>query len=89
MARLIFTRQLARFMDVPQVDTDAADLRSALDAAFAVEPRLRGYLLDEQGRLRENVVAFIDGRIARDREALRDALAPHAQVHILQALSGG
>ncbi len=32
MARLIFTRQLARFMDVPQVDTDAADLRSALEA---------------------------------------------------------
>lgn len=89
MARLIFTRQLARFMDVPQVDTAAADLRSALEAAFAVEPRLRGYVLDEQGRLRENVVAFIDGRPARDRATLRDALAPAAQVHILQALSGG
>lgn len=89
MARLIFTRQLARFMAVPQVDTDAADLRSALEAAFAVEPRLRGYVLDEQGRLRENAVAFIDGRPARHRDTLRDALAPGAQVHILQALSGG
>jgi hypothetical protein len=89
MAHLIFTQQLARFMTVPQVETDAADLRTALDACFADYPRLRGYVLDEQGHLRENVVIFIDGQRARDCRLLDDALAPQSHVYILQALSGG
>ena len=89
MAQLIFTQQLARFLPVPQVATAATDLRSALDAAFEGQPRLRGYVLDEQGHLRENVVIFIDGKRCRDRRQLDDALAPDSQVYILQALSGG
>jgi hypothetical protein len=89
MAQLTFTQQLGRFMPVPQVETTAADLRSALDACFADHPRLHGYVLDEQGHLRENVVIFIDGQRARDPKRLDDALAPHSQVYILQALSGG
>lgn len=89
MAHLHFTQQLGRFMALPQVETEAADLRSALDACFADHPRLRGYVLDEQGHLRENVVIFIDGQRSRERQRLDDALAPHSQVYILQALSGG
>jgi molybdopterin synthase sulfur carrier subunit len=89
MAQLIFTQQLGRFMDVPRVETDAADLRGALERAFAAHPRLRGYVLDEQGHLRENVAIFIDGRRAAERRLLDDALAPDSQVYILQALSGG
>jgi hypothetical protein len=89
MAKLIFTQQLGRFMPVPQVDTTAADLRCALDGCFAEHPRLRGYVLDEQGCLRENVVIFIDGQRARDPRLLDDALTPSSQVYILQALSGG
>jgi molybdopterin synthase sulfur carrier subunit len=89
MARLIFTQQLARFTAVPQVDTGAATLRAALDDAFAAQPALRGYVLDEQGHLRDNVVAFIDGRRCAERTVLADALAPDSTVYILQALSGG
>jgi molybdopterin synthase sulfur carrier subunit len=89
MAQLIFTQQLGRFMTVPRVETDAADLRTALDAAFTGHPRLRGYVLDEQGRLRENVVIFIDGQRTRERKVLNDPLAPDSNVYILQALSGG
>ncbi|MRW88078.1 MoaD/ThiS family protein [Pseudoduganella sp. FT26W] len=89
MAQLIFTQQLGRFMTVPQVETKAADLRTALDVCFGAHPRLRGYVLDEQGHLRENVVIFIDGRRARDPRRLDDELSPHSQVYILQALSGG
>jgi molybdopterin synthase sulfur carrier subunit len=89
MAQLIFTQQLGRFMTVPQVETDAADLRGALDQAFDAHPKLRGYVLDEQGHLRPNVAIFIDGRRARERVTLDDALAPLSTVYILQALSGG
>jgi molybdopterin synthase sulfur carrier subunit len=89
MAQLIFTQQLARFTAVPKVETGASTLRAGLDAAFAVNPLLRGYVLDEQGHLRENVVAFIDGRRCAERVLLADALAPNSTVYILQALSGG
>jgi len=89
MARVEFTPQLRRFTSTPQVDTPARTLRAALDAAFAHNPMLRGYVLDDQGHLRANVVVFIDGQRSRDRVALDDALQPDSRVHVLQALSGG
>jgi molybdopterin synthase sulfur carrier subunit len=89
MARFMFTQQLARFTTLPQVETAAGRLRAGLDAAFAANPRLRGYVLDEQGHLRENVVIFIDGRRCTDRVALDDPLRPDSMVYVLQALSGG
>ena len=89
MARLIFTQQLARFTEAPQVETGALSLRAGLESAFDANPRLRGYVLDDQGHLRENVVVFIDGRRCADRVRLNDALTPDSTVYILQALSGG
>jgi hypothetical protein len=89
MAQLFFTQQLARFTQVPQVDTGASQLRAGLDSAFAVNPLLRGYVLDDQGHLRENVVIFIDGKRCADRARLDDPLQPDSKVYVLQALSGG
>ena len=89
MPRVLFTPQLKRFTETPEVQTPATTLRAALEAAFALNPRLRGYVLDEQGHMRANVVAFIDGRRCHDRMALDDALQPDSTVYVLQALSGG
>jgi hypothetical protein len=89
VATVAFTPQLRRFLAVPDVDSDASTLRGALEAAFALNPRLRGYVLDDQGRLRANVVVFVDGRRSSDRVMLADPLQPHSRVHVLQALSGG
>jgi len=89
MARIVFTPQLRRFVETPELETDAVTVREALEAAFAVNPRLRGYVLDDQGHLRANVVIFIDGRRMRELKALSDALLPGSVVHVLQALSGG
>ncbi len=89
VARIVFTQQLQRFTETPEVDTGATTLRGALDAAFERNPRLRGYVLDDQGHLRANVVAFIDGRRSRERIRLDDALRPDSRVHVMQALSGG
>jgi sulfur-carrier protein len=89
MPRVTFTSQLQRFTETPEVDTDAATLRAALAAAFELNPRLRHYVLDEQGHLRPHVVVFIEGRRASDRETLTDALAPDDKVYVLQALTGG
>ena len=89
MPHVTFTAQLQRFTETPEFDTAAATLREALDAAFELNPRLRHYVLDEQGHLRQHVVVFIDGRRVADRVALSDVLAPHDKVYVLQALTGG
>jgi molybdopterin synthase sulfur carrier subunit len=89
MAKLVFTQQLRRFTEVPEIDTSATVLRDALEAAFSVNPRLRGYILDEQGHLRQHVAVFIDGSRVCDRVRLDDGLRADSSVHVLQALSGG
>jgi hypothetical protein len=89
MPRIVFTPQLRRFTATPEVASAATALRAALDDAFAANPALRGYILDDQGHLRANVVVFIDGRRCTGRAALDDALEPGSTVHVLQALSGG
>jgi sulfur-carrier protein len=89
MPKVFFTPQLRRFTETPELQCDASTLRQALEAAFSVNPRLRGYVLDDQGHVRPNVAIFIDGRRCADARAQSDALAPASQVHVLQALSGG
>lgn len=90
MASVSFTPQLKRFVDTPaEQQTGAATLRDALEAVFARNPRLRGYVLDDQGHLRANVVVFIDGRRSDDRVRLAEPLLPSSRVVVMQALSGG
>jgi molybdopterin synthase sulfur carrier subunit len=89
MPKIVFTQQLRRFTEVPEVESAAATLRDAMEAAFAANARLRSYILDEQGHLRQHVVVFIDGYRVRDRVRLDEALEPGSTVHVLQALSGG
>jgi len=87
--RIAFTPQLRRFTDTPEFTSGATRLRVLLDEAFERNPVLRGYVLDDQGHLRPNVVIFVDGRRVADRIALDEPLAAGSTVHVLQALSGG
>ena len=89
MPHVAFTSQLQRFTETPEFDTPAATLREAMDAAFEINPRLRHYVVDEQGHLRQHVAVFIEGRRVADRVGLSDALLPTDRVYVLQALTGG
>lgn len=89
MARISFTNHLDRFMDVPSLHVKAADLASALDLVFEVHPKLRSYILDDQGCLRRHVAIFVDGTLVRDRVSLSTHLQPESEVFVMQALSGG
>jgi hypothetical protein len=89
MPTVQFTPQLRRFIAAPEVRSQATTLRAALDEAFARNPLLRGYVLDDQGGLRPNVVVFIDGQRCQERVRLDQALQPASTVYVLQALSGG
>ncbi len=89
MPRVSFTENLKRHLDVPPVTAAAGTVREVLDAVFAVNPRLRSYLVDDQGRLRRHVNVFINDRLARDRVGLADPVSEADEVFVFQALSGG
>ena len=89
MATVAFTPQLRRFIADPDVDSNATTLRGALEAAFTLNPRLRGYVLDDQGRLRQHVAVFVDGRPLVDRVTLSDSAIGVRELYVMQALSGG
>lgn len=89
MPRVSFTQNLRKHVDTPELEVEGATVREALDAVFAIAPRVRDYVLDEQGALRKHVVVFIDGEQAADRIALSDPLASDADLRVMQALSGG
>ena len=89
MVIVSFTPNLRRHLDCPDVTVAGATLRAVLNAAFEANPRLRGYVVDEQGRLRRHVVVFIGETRAADRERLGDPVPDDARVYVMQALSGG
>jgi sulfur-carrier protein len=89
MVHVSFPAVLARHVPCPAVDVAGATVRAALDAAFVLNPPLRGYLLDEAGALRTHVTVFVDGGVVRDRAGLSDVVRADSRIHVMQALSGG
>jgi molybdopterin converting factor small subunit len=87
--RLHFTPQLRRFLEAPAQEVEAGSAREALDRLRAAHPRLAAYLLDEQGRVRQHVAVFVSGRLVRTPAELDAPLADGAEIHLMQALSGG
>ena len=76
-------------MACPARDVAGRTVAEALAAVFESDPRLRPYVLDEQGVLRKHVAVFVDGRIVRDRLSLKDAVPDGGEILVMQALSGG
>jgi hypothetical protein len=89
MAHLFFAAAIQRHIPVPERDVAASSVDEALAAAFADEPRLRGYILDDQGALRRHLSVFVDGNPLRDRRRLSDPVDAHSRIYVVQALSGG
>ncbi len=89
MPRVSFTGNLRRHLDCPPATVEGATVRAALDAVFGANPRLRSYVLDDQGRLRQHVNVFVNDRPVADRAGLADPVSAADEVFVLQALSGG
>jgi sulfur carrier protein ThiS len=89
MPTVLFTSALQRFLPVPSAQVTGATIGEALAAVFVSKPRLRGYVLDDQGALRRHVAIYVNGRPVSDRTRLTDAVAQDDEIHVFQALSGG
>jgi hypothetical protein len=89
MPTIEFTPNLARHVDCPPAEFAAGTVAEFLAQYFSQWPAARGYVFDDQGSVRHHVKIMVDGRNIRDRQRLRDALAPSSRIHVFQALSGG
>jgi hypothetical protein len=56
-----------------------------LENLFADNPRLRSYVVDDQGRIRKHVNVYVGDA----RADLADPVGPDDEVFVFQALSGG
>lgn len=89
MARISFTPNLVRHHPVPAGSIRGATVGEVLDNYFAGQPQLRGYVLDDQGGVRDNVALFLNNELIRDRRKLSDPVGDDDELYIAQALSGG
>lgn len=89
MPRISFTPNLARHLDAPSTHAAGGSIATVFAEVFRRQPELRGYLLDDQGRLRRHVAVFVNGRRIRDPVSLSDAVTESSDICVVQALSGG
>lgn len=89
MATVHFTANLRRHVNSARVESTGGTVKSVLEGAFAANPGLQHYVLDDQGALRKHMRILIDGQSIVDRHHLSDIVKATSQVWVMQALSGG
>jgi sulfur-carrier protein len=68
-----------------EITLDGASVVEVLRALEREHPRTLGWVLDEQGRIRQHVNVFVNGEMTR----LDVPLAPEDRVHVLPSITGG
>ncbi len=89
MPKVAFTPNLQRHVECPPQEVAGETVREVLNQIFDSNPRLQGYVLDEQGALRKHMVIFVNGKAILDRDQLSDRVPENGEVFVFQALSGG
>jgi hypothetical protein len=89
MAHVHFTAHLRAIVNAPQIIADGRVVGEALNKIFQTNTQLKGYVLDEQGALRQHVCVFLDGERLPNRTALDAPIAATSEIYVMQALSGG
>ena len=89
MATVRFTQNIQRHVPCPTREIAGTTLRDVLNEYFRENERARGYVLDEQGKVRQHMIVFIDGEMALDRDRLSDPVKENSLIDVIQALSGG
>jgi molybdopterin synthase sulfur carrier subunit len=85
MVRVCFTPNLRRYVPCPSLNAPGDTVGEVLAHVFALQPRLKSYVLDDQARLRRHVTVYRNSR----KVGLADPVASGDEVYVMQALSGG
>jgi hypothetical protein len=89
MAEINFTSHLRKLVSDGPLSAAGATVGEALTNAFAAQPHVRSYVLDDRGALRKHVCIFADGERLVHEVALARRIGPDSKLYIMQALSGG
>jgi molybdopterin synthase sulfur carrier subunit len=89
MAHIHFTSWLRQVVPDGPLQVEGATVGDVLGVLFAERPHVRGYVLDEQGRLRKHVCIFADGVRLPHQAALNHGISKGSTLYVMQALSGG
>lgn len=89
MAVIRFTTHLVQHRAARAITAPGTTVAEVLTCGLADDPLLKGYILDDQARLRKHVNIYLDGTLISDRIRLTDPVADASEIYVLQALSGG
>ena len=89
MARVEFTSHLRQWAPEGVTQVPGARVGDVLSNLFEEHRLLRGYVLDDQGRLRKHVCIFVDGVRLIGAQALEAETNDSSEIYVMQALSGG
>ena len=68
-----------------ELELDGATVAEVLQALEQEHPGVKGWILDEQGDIREHINVFVNKEYGREETTL----GPDDRVHIIPAISGG
>ena len=85
MAHVRLRAPLSELCGGREHDVDGATVGDVLLALERAHPPISGWVLDEQGRIREHVNVFVNGTPGERRTPVGDA----DRVHVLPAITGG
>jgi hypothetical protein len=85
MATVIFTPFIQAHVSCPPAEVFGNTILEVLEAYLEKHRVVRGYILDEQDRLRPRLWLSVDGVVVADRIGLSDTVHAHANVHVLHA----
>jgi hypothetical protein len=89
MATVHFTTRLGGLVPEKNSDIEGETVLDLLEQVFAQNAQARGYVIDEQGRLRKHVCIFLDGERLAGETALATEVGQQSEIYVMQALSGG
>lgn len=89
MPKIACTPRLENIGPIEPADYAGTTVGEVLDSVATDYPRLKNYVLDDQGRVRKHIAIFVDGALQPRGTVLNFALSDTDEIYIMQALSGG
>ena len=89
MVQVAFTPNLEKHLECPTLQVQGSCVREVLQACCQQNTELRGYILDDQNRVRKHIAVFVDGVMIKDKIGQSDKVSENSVVFVAQALSGG